>query len=70
MLMTKRRTKPLGKRLLALRQRLGTDGRPITQKEAADLLGVSLRAWHYWELGERDPLPIHLRAIEELENRE
>src|SRR5689334_13658703 len=32
--------------------------RDLTQREAADLFGVSRQAWQHWEIGDRDIPPI------------
>jgi DNA-binding transcriptional regulator YiaG len=50
-------------RLKRLRAKLGK----LTQAQAAERLGVSLRSWQYWELGERVPHPIIQEAIRRLE---
>ena len=39
--------------LKAFRKTAGEGGKKISQGEAARLFGVSLRAWQYWESGQR-----------------
>lgn len=41
--------------LLELRHRWGTDGKALPQKDAAARVGVTLRSWAGWELGEQLP---------------
>jgi len=43
-------------KLKKLRAKWGTDGKPMTQAAAADKIGVTMRSWASWELGERTPL--------------
>jgi hypothetical protein len=43
------------KLLRGLRVSWGEPGEPLTQKAAAARLGVSLRSWASWELGDRPP---------------
>lgn len=57
----RKRPKPAGNggnpwpaRLKRLRKRLGGD-RSISQAEAAEKVGVSLRSWAGYEAGDRDP---------------
>lgn len=52
----------LGKRLLALRERLG-----LTQREAAEKVGVTLNAWQKWEAGRQRPTESHLKLIDILD---
>lgn len=59
--MTKKRNTALGKRLTAIRKTLG-----LTQAQAADKVGVSMRAWVAWELGTRKPTKSHLILIGQL----
>ena len=39
----------------------------LTQQEAAERLGVTLRAWQHWEGAERTPPPYLFRALRDLE---
>lgn len=41
--------------LLALRRRWGTPGKPLSQAKAAVRVGVTLRSWAGWELGDQTP---------------
>jgi transcriptional regulator with XRE-family HTH domain len=36
----------------------------LSQREAADRVGVSLRTWQNWEAGESFPWPKHRRALD------
>jgi transcriptional regulator with XRE-family HTH domain len=58
----KKRTTPLGKRLLAIRERLN-----LTQEEAAEKVCVSLNAWFAWEIGKVTPTRGNLKLISLLE---
>lgn len=40
------------------------EGLGLTQKEAADALGVSLRTWQAWEAGTAFPQPRFRRALD------
>jgi transcriptional regulator with XRE-family HTH domain len=53
-------TDDLGKRVKARRTRLN-----LSQRESAELLGVSLRTLQNWEAGETFPWPKHRRAIQQ-----
>lgn len=50
----------LGKRLTALRDRLG-----LTQTEAAKAIGATYRAWSDWERGRRKPHSVWLKIIKQ-----
>jgi transcriptional regulator with XRE-family HTH domain len=52
-------TEDLGRRLKAHRVRLN-----LSQREAAEQLGVSVRALQTWEAGQTVPWPSHRRALE------
>lgn len=61
---------PWPERLRALREKLGARdhrrGR-ISQRELAELLGVSLRSVVYWEKGEQTPIPPVAILIDQIE---
>lgn len=63
MLVVKKRKTTFGQRLLALRHRLG-----LTQTEAAEKVGVTLRAWQSWEHGHRRTNKGHLKLIQLLDD--
>lgn len=54
----KRKTTALGKRLLAIRQRLG-----ISQREAGERVGVTMEGWHAWESRGKSPTKAHMKLI-------
>lgn len=49
--------------LLALRQMLGTEEKPLAMEEAARRVGVGHRQWQRWEAGESLPYPKNLSKI-------
>jgi transcriptional regulator with XRE-family HTH domain len=52
-------TEELGKRIKAHRVQIN-----LSQREAAEQLGVSLRTLQNWEAGETFPWPKHRRALQ------
>lgn len=48
---------PPPKKRYELRRRMG-----VTQKDAAEHLGVSANSFGYWERGDRQPDPVHIRV--------
>lgn len=59
----KARKTALGKRLLAIRERLA-----LTQAQAAEKLGITEDAWFSWESGRNKPTASHLILIQFLED--
>jgi transcriptional regulator with XRE-family HTH domain len=45
----------IGARLLRLRQERGSDGKDLTQHDAASLVGTEARQWQRWETGGNEP---------------
>ena len=62
MLMTRKRKTVWGRRLVALRERLG-----MNIPQAARRIGVSKATWSSWEVGRRTPRGAYLTLIELLE---
>ena len=61
--MAKKRKTALGERLRRLRAQRG-----LTQTEAAEKVGVTLRAWQSWEHGHRRTNKGHLKLIQLLDD--
>ncbi len=73
MVMAKKRIRPGGKskggnpwreRLRAIRRKYGSEGKMLTQAEAAERLGVSVHTWVSWENGRTVPSKMAVRLLE------
>jgi transcriptional regulator with XRE-family HTH domain len=53
----------IGARMTRLREEHGTEGKDLTQHDAAALVGVETRQWQRWESGENSPRPPTLEKI-------
>lgn len=65
-LMAKKKPSPWPKKLKELRELWGSDGKAMTQDEAAAKIFVTRRTWIYWEAGERTPSATVAMLIDKL----
>ncbi len=54
---------PWPDKLRAIRRKYGSGGKPLTQAQAAERLGVNIHTWTAWEVDRRTPSAMAARLI-------